>query len=170
MTLWPCRYMLYSQAMILARSGRLGGCDGLFSFIVCWVRYGSRIRIRYGIGYGTDTSLFLLLLSVNVICDLYFDSHILVVLIITLILFMLLVLNVYMWESVIIILSLPTSHFSSCCCESTLSLCTPISILLLCYWPPTYCCSCCLSLWLWSIGSWHTWHPRHPTIGCLLSL
>ena len=30
--------------------------------------------------------------------------------------------------------SLPTSHFSCCCCESTLSLCTPISILLLCYW------------------------------------
>ena len=56
--------------------------------------------------------------------------------------------------------SLPTSHFSSCCCESTLSLCTPISILLLCYWPPTSSCSC-LSLWLWSIGSWHTWHFRH---------
>ena len=60
-------------------------CDGLFSFIVCWVLYGSHIRIRYGIGYGTDIALFLLLLSVNVICDLYFDSHILVVLIITLI-------------------------------------------------------------------------------------
>ena len=71
-------------------------CDGLFSFIVCWVQYGSHIRIRYGIGYGTDIALFLLLLSVNVICDLYFDSHILVVLIITLILFILLVLNVYM--------------------------------------------------------------------------
>ena len=49
---------------------------------MCWVRYGSHIRIRYGIGYGTDIALFLLLLSVNVICDLYFDSHILVVLII----------------------------------------------------------------------------------------
>ena len=61
-------------------------CDGLFSFIVCWVRYGSHIRIRYGIRYGTDIALFLPLLSVNVICDLYFDSHILVVLIITLIL------------------------------------------------------------------------------------
>ena len=50
------------------------------------MRYGSHIRIRYRIGYGTDIALFLLLLSVNVICDLYFDSHILVVLIITLIL------------------------------------------------------------------------------------
>ena len=66
-----------------------------------------------------------------------------------------------MWESIMNIPSLPSSHFSSCCCESTLSLCTPISILLLCYWPPTYSYSCCLSLWLWSIGSWHTWHSRH---------
>ena len=66
-----------------------------------------------------------------------------------------------MWESIMDIPSLPSSHFSSCCCESTLSLCTPISILLLCYWPPTYSYSCCLSLWLWSIGSWPTWHSRH---------
>ena len=84
-----------SVSALSAQSTRLL-CDGLFSFIVCWVRYGSHIRIRYGIGYGTDITLFLLLLRVNVICDLYFDSHILVVLIITLILFILLVLNVFM--------------------------------------------------------------------------
>ena len=54
-------------------------CDGLFSYTACWIQYGSHIRIRYGISYGTDTSLFLLLLSANVVCDLYFNSHILVV-------------------------------------------------------------------------------------------
>ena len=61
-------------------------CDGLFSFIVCWVRYGS-IYV-YVTELVTEPILlyFFFLLSVNVICDLYFDSHILVVLIITLIL------------------------------------------------------------------------------------
>ena len=76
-------------------------------------------------------------------------------------LFILFVFNVYMWESIMNPPSLPTSHFSGCCCESTLSLCTPISILLLCYWIGTSSCGCCLSLRLWSIGSWHTWHSRH---------
>ena len=50
------------------------------------VGYDTEVICVYGIGYGTDTTLFLLLLSANVVCDLYFDSHILVVLIITLIL------------------------------------------------------------------------------------
>ena len=40
----------------------------------------------YGIGYGTDTTLFLLLLGANVVCDLYFDGHILLCLFITLML------------------------------------------------------------------------------------
>ena len=107
--------------------------------------------------------VFYCLLLLIVLCDLYFDGHILLCWCITLIysFFMLLVLNVYMWESIMNIPSLLTSHFSCCSCESTLSLCTPISILLLCYWPHTYNCSCCISLWLWSIGSWHTWHFRH---------
>ena len=84
------------------------------------VIYGSDIRIRSGI----DTTLFLLLLVDIVVCDLYFDSHILFVLIITLIL-IIHVLIVLVWESIMHIPSPITSHFSSCCCESTLSLCTP---------------------------------------------
>ena len=44
-----------------------------------WVRYGSDSRIRYG------NRLILLLLDI-VVCDLYFDSHILVVLFVILIL------------------------------------------------------------------------------------
>ena len=46
------------------------------------VIYGSDIRMHSGI----DTTLFLLLLVDIVVCDLYFDSYILFVLIITLIL------------------------------------------------------------------------------------
>ena len=89
---------------------------------------------------------------------------------------MLMVLIVYIWESVMDIPSLIASHFSSCCCESTWSLCTPISILLICYWTDTSSYSCCLSMWLWSIGSSLTWLPRHTyspgihTIGCLPSI
>ena len=68
----------------------------------------------------------------------------------------------YMWESIISIPSPITSHFSSCCCECTLSMFTPTSPPLICYWISTSSCGCCLSLRLWSIGSWHTWHSR-PT-------
>ena len=55
-------------------------------FVYCitgtWVRYGSHMRIRYG----TDLIIFLLIsLSIKV-CDLYFNSHILLCLCITLIL------------------------------------------------------------------------------------
>ena len=97
-------------------------------------------------------------------CDLYFDSHILLCLIITLILIIhiihiISIKCVYVRECYIYILSLPTSHFSSCCCESTLSLCTPISILLLCYWPPTYC----LQLLLISVTVIH-WIMAHMTL------
>ena len=67
----------------------------------------------------------------------------------------------YKWESIISIPSPITSHFSGCCCECTLSMFTPISPPLLYYWIGTSSCGCCLSLWLWSIGSWHTWHSRH---------
>ena len=105
------------------------------------VIYGSDIHMRSGI----DTTLFLILLVDIVVCDLYFDSHILFVLIITLIL-IIHVLIVLVWESIMHIPSPITSHFSSCCCESTLSLCTPISNLLICYWTDTPSYSCCLSM------------------------
>ena len=96
--------------------------------------------------YVTEPVFYCLLLNIME-CDLYFDSHILLCLFLTLILIIhIIVLNVYLWESIMNIPSLSTSHFSCCCCESTLSLCTPISILLLYYWPHTYNCSCCLSL------------------------
>ena len=139
-------------------------------FIYCIVStcvwYGSDSRIRYR----SDLIVFLLLLLNVMVCDLYFAGHILLCLCITLILIIYIVCIVYMWESIMNIPSLPTSHFSSCCCESTLSLCTPISIPLICYWINTSNCSCCLSLWLWSIGSWYTWHSRHTyhLVVCLL--
>ena len=57
---------------------------------VYWMRCRSDSCIRYGshlhIWYGTGLIVFLLLLLNIVVCDLYFDSHILVVLIIILIL------------------------------------------------------------------------------------
>ena len=53
-------------------------CSGCDTEVI----YGSDVHIRYGI----DTTLFLLLLVDVVVCDLYFDSHILLCLFITLIL------------------------------------------------------------------------------------
>ena len=50
------------------------------------LRCGSDVAFNAQIRYGNDTTLFLLLLVDIVACDLYFDSHILFVLIITLIL------------------------------------------------------------------------------------
>ena len=54
----------------------------VFVYCVVGAIYGSDVRIRYGI----DTTLFLLLLLNVMVCDLYFDSHILLCLCITLIL------------------------------------------------------------------------------------
>ena len=59
-----------------------GSCNGLFLFIACWVRYGSHLHIRYR----TDLIIFHLLLLNIMECDLYFDSHILLCLFLTLIL------------------------------------------------------------------------------------
>ena len=127
-------------------------------FIYC----DAELMILIWIWYGYDTSLFLLLLVDIVACDLYFVSHILLYLIITLIL----IIHINCINCISVaeyhdIPSLFASHFSSCCCESTLSLCTPISILLICYWTDISSYSCCLPMWLWSIGSSLTWLPRH---------
>ena len=55
-------------------------------FCLSRVGYDTEVICIYGMGYGTDTTLFLLLFSANVICDLYFNSYLLVVLIIILLL------------------------------------------------------------------------------------
>ena len=56
-------------------------CDGLFLFIAWWVRYGSDLRIRYG----RSLIVFLLIWLSIMVCDLSFNSHILLCLCITLI-------------------------------------------------------------------------------------
>ena len=133
-----------------------------FRLLCSGVRYRSDIRSDVRIRYRINITLFLLLLLKVMVCDLYFCwSHLLCLCItLILILYVICITCVYVREYYECP-SLPTSHFSSCCCESTLSLCTPISILLLCYWISTSSCGCCLSLGLWSIGSWHTWHSGH---------
>ena len=67
-------------------------CFRLLS-VAYWVRYGNHLHIQYGTGL--TVFILLLLLLIIMVCDLYFDSYILDVLIISLILIIFIVSIVY---------------------------------------------------------------------------